>query len=243
MAHPGGGALTKNNAVAKQKRKQGFRFLEGNGHKLKGQGIDMKTTIKLAVMGALMAIGVAHTNAATTPKTIWVQHLNFKLTAWEDGNPKAVKIATKDIINDLSGLPTPIGGVTNPVFSTGSQLITKQDTASTNGDTQIIMVRDTKTKIDTDVSEFFEVGGTASASFTTGAKTTSHSITTFTLNGVTPLSFTLSGFTTESRGTENGVEVTKSASANVAGTGTVSTTDAVIQGTVSLAGGKLEAAP
>src|SRR5437763_4951504 len=144
----------------------------------------MKTTLKLAMVGALMAIGVAQSNAATTtPKTIWVAHLGFTLTAWENDVAKPVKIATKDIVHDLGGLPTPSGLATNPVFSTGSQLLTKEDTTATNGSNLIIVVRDPKTKVDTDVSEFFSVDSSDSVSFTTtnGKTTLRYSITTFRL--------------------------------------------------------------
>jgi len=195
----------------------------------------MKNTLKLAVIVALMAIGVAQTNAQD--KTIWVQKVNISLTAWKDGDPKPVKITTKDIVSRLSGFTSV--DVTNPVFSTGSQLLIKQDT--TAGDNQVFVVRDPKTHVDTDVSAFFDVGSTASVEFTAGTKTVRHSITTFIFGGLVDLSFNISGFTTETSGTANGAEVTKSAKAAVSGTATVATSEAVVNGTISLSGGKLEA--
>ena len=162
--------------------------------------------------------------------------MNISLTAWKDGDPKAVKITTKDIVTRLSGFA--FDSTTNPVFSAGSQLLIKQDT--TLGDNQVFVVRDPKTHIDTDVSGFFDVGSTASVSFTAGTKTVRHSITTFIFDGLVDLGFTVSGFTTETTGTANGAEVTKSAKAAVSGTGTVVTSVAVINGTISLSGGKLE---
>ncbi|SRR6266850_3195983 len=196
----------------------------------------MKNTLKLAVTVALIAMGVAQAKAATD-KTIWVQKVNFSLTAWEDGVAKPVKITTKDIVTRLSGFTSV--DVTNPVFSAGSQLLIKQDT--TLGDNQVFVVRDPKTKIDTDVSAFFDVGSTASVSVTSNGKTLKHSITTFSFAGPAELTFTISGFTTESTATANGAEVTKSAVADVSGTGTVGTADTVIHGAISLSGGKLEA--
>ncbi len=198
----------------------------------------MKTTLKLAVMVALMAMGVTQTNAATTAKTIWVAHVNFTLTAWEDGVGKPVKITNKDIINDLSGVN--IGGATNPVFSTGSQLLLKEDTTTSN---QVLVVRDPKTKVDTDVGALFTTDSSATVSFTppNGKTTLNHSITTFSLSGVPAVSFTLTGFRTQTRTVVNGDEVTKAATADLAGPGTISTTDVVIHGTVSNSGGRLEA--
>jgi hypothetical protein len=202
----------------------------------KGTRIQMKKTLKLGLIAVLMAMAVSQTNAATD-KTIWVQKLNVSLTAWTDGNAKASRVTTKDIVTGLSGFEGV--DVTNPVFSAGSQLLIKQDT--TVGDSQVFVVRDPKTHVDTDVSSFFDVGSSASVSFTAGSKTVRHSITTFIFSGPANVSFNVSGLTTETRGTANGADVTKSAKATVSGTGTVSTTDAVMGGTISLSGGKLEA--
>lgn len=197
----------------------------------------MKKTLKLAVIGALMAMGVTQTHAAVA-KTIWAAHLSFTLTVWEDGVSKAAKITTKDIVKDLSGAVS--AGVTNPVFSTGSQLLLKEDTTTSNS---VLVVRDTKTKVDTDVSAFFNVNGSDSVSFTppNGKTTTKHSITTFSFEAVT-ISFSLTGFTTETKALENGDQVTTKAAADVSGTGTVGTTSGdVIHGTVALGGSRLEA--
>jgi hypothetical protein len=201
----------------------------------------MKTTLKLAVIGALMVMGAAQTKAASVPKTIWTQSLNFTLTAWEDGTAKPAKIGTKDIIGMLNGLTA--GGSNALSFSKSAQLLTKQDTTLSN-DTQIIVVRDGKPKVDTDVSAFFSVNGGDSVSFTSpnGKSTLKHSITSFTFVGIPTLNATLSGFTTETTTTENGAQVTKTAKADVSGSGTVETgIPAIISGSVMLAGGHLEA--
>jgi hypothetical protein len=166
-----------------------------------------------------------------------VAHLSFTLTAWQDGVAKAAKVTTKDIVTDLSGAVS--AGVTNPVFSAGSQLLMKEDTTTSNS---VLVVRDPKTKVDTDVSAFFNVNSSDSASFTSpnGKTTTRHSITTFSFEAVT-LSFSLTGFTTETRSLENGDQVTTKAAASVSGTGTDGTSDVIISGTVALGGGRLEA--
>jgi hypothetical protein len=166
----------------------------------------MKTTLKLAVIGALMVMGASQTNAASTPKTIWVQALNFTLTAWEDGTAKPTKIGTKDIIAKLNGL-TPSGGSNALSFSKSAQLLIKQDTTLSNN-VQIVVVRDGKPKVDTDVTEFFSfndlatINGaavtTSSVSITTNFKVSKHNRNEFDFEG-NGLSFDLAGATTETK--------------------------------------------
>src|SRR5438105_729140 len=117
----------------------------------------MKITLKLAAISALMAVGIAQSNAAD--KTIWVQHLNIALSAWHEGSDKPTKIDTKAVIKALSEAVS--GGVTNPVFTTGAQLLLKEDTTSSSGNTAIV-VRQGHPTVDTDVSDFFTFDTTAS---------------------------------------------------------------------------------
>lgn len=207
----------------------------------------MKTTLKLAVIGALMAIGVAETKAAAA-KTIWVQPVNFTLTAWTDGVAKSARITTKDVIQALSGVN---GSVTNPVFSKSAQLLFKMDTTSSNN-TQILVVRDGKPKVDTDVTGFFgfndlvSINGAnvviSSATVTTNFKISKHNLNEFDFAG-SGLSFEVAGFSAETKKSLVGlnVTVTQAASADVLGSGSTSTADVVIHGGIALGGGRLEA--
>lgn len=212
----------------------------------------MKKTLKLAVIGALMAMGVTQTHAATTPKTIWVQPLNYTLTCWADGTAKSIRVTTKDVINALNGL-TPIGASNALALTKSAQLLIKLDTTASNN-TQTVVVRDGKPKVDVDVSEFFSfndltaINGAAvtisSATVTTNFKISTHNLNEFDFEGAT-LSFDLAGFTAETKRnliTGNGT-VTQTATADVLGSGTASTADVVIHGTVALGGGRLEAPP
>src|SRR5208283_2431951 len=69
------------------------------------RGTNMKNSTKIAVIGALLAVGVAQTNAATAvAKTNYDAAVAFKLTSYTTGSTKAstAGIATKDVINNLS---------------------------------------------------------------------------------------------------------------------------------------------
>jgi len=63
----------------------------------------MKNSTKIALMGALLAVGVAQTNAAPVAKTNYDAAVTFTLTSYVPGVNKAGAVATKDIIAGLSG--------------------------------------------------------------------------------------------------------------------------------------------
>jgi hypothetical protein len=184
---------------------------------------------------ALTAKSVSESRAAAI-KTNWVQHLNYTLTAWQVVGAKPFRITTKDLIQDLNG--TMLSGSTSGLnFSKSAQLLVRQNLTNAIPGNQII-VRDSKTRLDTDVSELFSRTNGPVALFG-GAK---HSIQGFDLERAAGLSFALSGFTTETetRVLANGNLVNKTTSATVAGMGFTNTADLVIQGTISLSGGRLE---
>jgi hypothetical protein len=64
----------------------------------------MIKTVKTAVMGGLLAAGVAQSFAGTTaaPKTNFVYNVNFAITAYVDGASKPVTLVTKDLLSKLS---------------------------------------------------------------------------------------------------------------------------------------------
>lgn len=65
----------------------------------------MTKTIKLAVMGAVLAVGVVQSNAQTTNSVL---NVNFTLTGFRQnssGGTSPVRINTRDILNVLTGIP------------------------------------------------------------------------------------------------------------------------------------------
>ena len=186
----------------------------------------MKDLLKLAILSAVIGMGIVQTHAAAAAKTNWTQNVNIALNSWQTGGTKATAITTKSVLTAL--------GVT----AASAKLVVVE---SGNGIKFVVRVGRT----DTDVtSHFSRTPGTLVASSTTGAVTTKRSVDGYTFNG-NNLSFDLGGFTTETRRpvVKNGLTVTKSLNAKVAGEAVVgpgTTKNAVIEGTISVNGGRLE---
>lgn len=189
-------------------------------------GTNMKNVIKLAIISAVIAVGILQSQAAAAAKTNWTQNINIMLRAWEDGSTKPTAITTKSVLVALG----------HPLSS--AKLLLVQSAGGTK-----FIIRDGKT--DTDVtSHFSRTQGTLVASTTTGAVTTKRSVDGYHVDG-TNLSLDIGGFTVEARGpvVKNGVNVTKSLNAKVAGQGIVgtgTTANVVLEGTISVNGGRLE---
>jgi len=78
----------------------------------------MKSILRVAVIGAWMALAIAQTGSAAD-KTNWVQNVLFNLNAWEDDALRPVRLTTKDVISALNGV-TNQAGPTSTTFQGGS---------------------------------------------------------------------------------------------------------------------------
>jgi len=191
----------------------------------------MKYSIKLAVLGAFLAAGVAQA-ATTTTVTNFEQTLSFALTATMQGptttNGTTVttaattaSVATKDVIKALG------------TFSSKAQLLLITPTNTDNSSSFVVRDVVNKTNVDTTVSDSFmhERLGKVTSSKVSNGKTTG---TTYQITylGFQPpsqspsLSFDLTVFITQTIQTGAG-------SASGVGTGMVGTNKAVIKGTFS----------
>jgi len=211
----------------------------------------MKTQIKVAVLCGILALAAAQGHAASA-KTNWVQTLNFKLTVWEDGAVKPFTVTSKALVNALSGVATGPTLVTNgtsittndlPItFSSKATLIRRQFVGDTEEGSIRYLVRDSAT--DTDVSSFFGHTNIAAASVSSAFQITKHDIEQFSFDSPT-ISFSLRGLVQRIRAEPIGATspVLKNLAAGLAGTGVfsnVSTNDAVVGGTLTVSGGRLE---
>jgi hypothetical protein len=197
----------------------------------------MKYSIKLAVLGALLAAGVAQ--AATTTVTNFEQTLSFALTATMQGptttNGTTVttasttaSVATKDVVAAL-------GKALTNTFSSKAQLLLITPTNTDNS--SYIVVRDVvnKTNVDTTVSDSFthgRLGSKVTSSKVSKGKTTGTTYEISNLRFQPPsmspsLSLDLRIFVT-------GTIQTGAMSASGVGTGMVGTKEAVVKGTVSV---------
>lgn len=201
--------------------------------------------IKLVVMGVVMVAGIAQSKAAT--KTNWVQTLNFKLTAWVDGSGTPSKVDSKAIVTFLSGLANATNGTNvilgTPTFSKHATLLRRQIVGDTNEGNVVYFVRDGTN--DTVVSRFFVHTTIAQTSFSTPVNNFEHDLEGWALVNVPGVSFNVQGFASRKRGQllGGGGVVLLVLGADLAGTGmdtALSTSEAVINGSLSVTGGKLE---
>lgn len=188
------------------------------------------------------------------PKTDWVGHLNFSLSAYYQGKASPVAVTTKSIIqrglSDVAFITTNHVGtnyvaVTNH-FSTGASLLLKRylgtNVVVLNGlgtNLQIVVrqpIRGKLVDVDVDVSDSF--------SYTSGvqvtARNTRHAIETLTFSGL-GITFQVSGLFNELHNANDDV-VWFSAVVSGAGTVAVGTNafPVVVGGTVTLTGGHNE---
>lgn len=182
----------------------------------------MKRLIHIAVLGSVMCGGALQTFGTLTN---WVETVNIALIASKNGAPPA-SITTRSVLTALGH------------SSATAQLLFKQ---SGTNKTFIVRVGHTNTDVS---AHFSRTIGNVVISNTSAAGTTSTSVDTFHFEG-TNLSFDVIGLTVETKGkvSPTGPTVSKSLSVKGAGEGIVGTggsKNAVVSGTVSLAGGRLE---
>jgi hypothetical protein len=196
------------------------------------EGRNMKRTAQIAVIGALLAVGIAQSYAQIP---VVVSQLKVTLSGFAGGDAGAasVKITNKDIINALNLSDNGFD------FSNGAKLMVA---VPAEGGSPRIFVRDGGT--DTDVNDFF--GTDSSVVVATSNGKTQYEIRDLSFDNGVGESFNVSGFTTDKIGTVNGADTGKltgqvtSSNATVSGTGTVAGTDTVLKGTIGTSGAKGE---
>jgi hypothetical protein len=194
----------------------------------------MKKTVKLAVIGGIMALGLVQTHAQNINI---VQNLNVNLKGFAQGEGAAapVRITNKDIL-------TVLGTQAGADFTGGKlHLVT-----SGEGGTSVIVRK--RGLEDTNVSGSFTKtqisdGVTTDRSTEAGTDLQTYSINRYTF-GSEGTDFDVQGFTTErTRSVFRDGELVNDATdtkSTVAGTGTVADAFAVLQGNVNVTGRKVE---
>ncbi len=194
------------------------------------EGRKMKKTAQIAVIGALLALGITQSNAQSNATV--VAQLNVALSGFAGGSDSAkpVRIANKDIINALNDAGN--------AFSKSAKLLIEVPAA---GGSPSFVVRDGGT--DTDVSDFF---GTDSSDVVSNGKQ-QYEIFVLSFDNGAGTSFDVRGFATDHIGTVKGKDTgpltdqITSFSSSVAGTGGDTNGDLLIlKGTVNASGAKGE---
>src|SRR5712672_2869555 len=140
----------------------------------------MKRTAQIAVIGALLAVGVAQSYAQTP---VVVSQLKIALSGFAGGASAAapLKITNKDIINALNSSSSAFG------FSKNAKLLVEVPAA---GGSPAFVVRDAGT--DTDVSGFFGTDSTSPIAASNGK--TQYEIRTLTFDNGAGETFNVNGY-------------------------------------------------
>jgi hypothetical protein len=209
----------------------------------------MKKMAQVAVIGALIGLGATGVNAQSSTNADLAVNISLSGVAQTGTGVTRVRIATKDILNALNT------GGTN---SRSARLLLRFDPTGTNS--AVFVIRSgsgssaTETVLDPAVLSVdvapppFDTEVTSTTTRGNVNTETSVAIRRFTFNPGTNPSFIVQGYTAATSdnkglrgGTTDTTTVTK-ATANVSGTGTTTAGDpAVLQGTISLSGRKIEA--
>jgi hypothetical protein len=192
----------------------------------------MKRTAQIAVIGALLAVGVAQSYAQTP---VVVSQVKIALSGFAGGDSGAapVKITNKDVINALNASDAAFG------FSNGAKLMVA---VPADGGSPSFFVRDGGT--DTDVSDFFSTDSSSLIAASNGK--TQYEIRELSFANGAGESFDVNGFSTDKVGSVKGKDTGKldgqviSSTSTVSGTGTVDGTDTVLKGTIGTSGAKGE---
>jgi hypothetical protein len=190
----------------------------------------MKRTAQIAVIGALLAVGIAQSYAQTP---VVVSSLNVALSGFsgDSTTATAVRISNKDIINALNDSSSGFG------FGKGAKLLI---VVPAEGGSPSFIVRDGGTDID--VSDFF---GTDSSDVVSNGKQ-QYEIFFLSFDNGAGTSFDVSGFATDRIGKVKGKDTgtledqITGFNSTVSGTGEVDSTFSVLKGTVNAGGAKGE---
>ena len=204
----------------------------------------MKNMIKIAVMGAVLALGLVQSNAQTNPPTTQiVYNVNITLTGFGQsgaGTVSPVKLSTKAFL-------TALGGGSNGTFSAKAKLI-----AISSGGGPVFAVRDgtNETILDSSVLSLATVSDSVTRTLPKGG--TEYEIIHLT-GSAGGISFDVQGAASLQKGTLGKgtlviTDATKSVSATVSGTGnlpdkTGTPLYSIVKGTVGATSGKVEALP
>jgi hypothetical protein len=194
------------------------------------EGRKMKKTAQIAVIGALLAVGIAQSYAQTP---VVVSTLNVALSGFsgDSSTARPVRITNKDIINALNASSSAFG------FSKSAKLLI---VVPAGGGSPSFMVRDGGT--DTDVSDFF---GTGSSDVVSNGKQ-QYEIFQLSFDNGAGTDFNVSGFATDHIGKVNGKDTgvledqVTGFNSSVSGTGEVDGSLAILKGTVNAGGAKGE---
>ena len=195
----------------------------------------MKRTIKLVVMGAVMAAGLVQSQGQNI-----VQNININLTGVTQGEGATpIRIGNKDILGVW-------GGLLGSDFTGGKILLV------TSGEGSAVVVRPRGAE-DIDVSDLLSKTQISDGVVTDRSTETKTDITTVSINqfvmssGEAATGFDVQGYTTErTRNVVSGGETigeSTDTKASVAGTGAVNDQFAVLQGSITVSGRKLENPP
>jgi len=200
----------------------------------------MKTTIKLTVIGALLAIGAAQVHAQDTNvtgfQTNLVMNVTFKATAYVQSDANTVtrvRLGTKDIINRIS---TDLG-TNNVVVTSRSRLVFAFPLGTTDTPAQnlVRLVDGSNTTPLGDNLNIFRSDQGPAVMDIRGNKIVDYGIWRVSF-ATTDASFEAQGFGTfTTTGGRSGT-----GSINFAGTGTVTGNPAVVNGTAATTGRTLE---
>lgn len=190
----------------------------------------MKKTAQIAVIGALLAMGIAQSYAQTP---VVVSQLNVALSGFAGDSSTAtpVKITNKDVITALNNSSSAFG------FGKSARLMIVVPAA---GGSPSFLVREGGT--DTDVSSFF---GTDSSDVVSNGKQ-QYEIFSLSFDNGAGTSFNVNGFATDHIGKVNGKDTgvledqVASFNSSVSGTGSKDGTFAILKGTVNAGGAKGE---
>jgi len=227
----------------------------------------MKSSMKLALMGAVLAVAAGRAHAANSNYDLSV---SFRLTAHESGYPTGVAITTKDVIYSLTNslsIPAGIYTYTNatstntsttlsnslaagwgwaagpatntiPGFDTNPKLVYRQVVGAGGVTTRGFFVLDGKTNTAVDVTPFITRSIGASATVGTGAGASAHSVDAFAVVSRLPIAARgVSATTVGLSSPKNGVAVLKSLQATVSGIAEVTN---LFTGSITFSGGRLE---
>jgi len=178
-------------------------------------------------------MGIAQSNAQTTSI---VSQVNIALSGFggDSSNASPAKLSTKDVLNAISV------GDTNLSFGKAARLMV---VVPADGGNPTFIVRETSghANNDTDVSSFFSTDSSSAV----GDKTR-YQILSISFDNGAGTDFNVNGFTTEHRGKVTGhgtgtlPDETTSLNGSVLGTGDIDGTFAILKGTITASGAKVE---
>src|ERR1051325_2553191 len=190
------------------------------------EGRNMKRTAQIAVIGALLALGIAQSNAQT-PEVVSTLNIALSGFAGDSSSATPVRISNKDIINALNNSSSAFG------FSSRAKLMI---VVPAEGGSPTFIVRDGGT--DTDVSDFF---GTGSSDVVSNGKQ-QYEVFELSFDNGAGTDFAVSGFATDHIGKVNGKDTgvledqVTGFNSSVSGTGEVDGSLAILKGSINAGG-------